>query len=61
MQDKELGKLILKGLLITEDGRLVGHDGSHVGSEGMHILAVVVGVGWRTARPLLGCLRESQT
>ena len=39
MKGKELGKLILEGLLNTEDGRLVVHDSAHVGSEGMHILA----------------------
>ena len=39
MKGEELGKLILEGLLITEDGRLVVHDGAHVGSEGIHILA----------------------
>ena len=38
MKGEELGKLILEGLLIAEDGRLVVHDGVHVGSEGIHIL-----------------------
>ena len=39
MKGEELGKLILEGLLIAEDGRLVAHDGVHVGSKGIHILA----------------------
>ena len=39
MKSEELGQLILKGLLIAEDGRLVMHDGAHVGVEGLHILA----------------------
>ena len=34
-----MGKLILKGLLITEDNSLVVQDGAHVVSEGIHILA----------------------
>ena len=39
MKGKELGKLILKGLLIAEDGRRVVQDGAHVSLEGIHILA----------------------
>ena len=39
MKGKELGKLILDGLLIAEDGRLIVHDFAHVSSEGIHILA----------------------
>ena len=39
MKGEELGKLILEGLLIAEDGHLVVHDYAHVGSEGIHILA----------------------
>ena len=39
MKGKELGQLILKGLLITEDGLLVMPDGAYVGAEGLHILA----------------------
>ena len=39
MKGKELGKLILDGLLIAEDGRLIVHNCSHVGLEGIHILA----------------------
>ena len=39
MKDEELGKLILEGLLIAEDGRLVVHGYAHVSSEGIHTLA----------------------
>ena len=39
MKGEELGQLILKGLLIPEDGLLVMHDGAYVGAEGLHILA----------------------
>ena len=39
MEGEKLGKLVLKGLLITKDGLLVGQDYAHVGSEGLHILA----------------------
>ena len=39
MKGKELGQLILEGLLIAENGRLVMYDGAHVGTEGLHILA----------------------
>ena len=38
MKGEELGKLILEGLLIAEDGHLVVQDGVHVGSVGIHIL-----------------------
>ena len=38
MKGEELGKLILDGLLIVEDGRLVVHDCAHVGSKGIHIV-----------------------
>ena len=42
VKGKELGQLILEGLLIAEDGRLVVHDsvhdGVHVGAEGLYIL-----------------------
>ena len=38
MKGEELGKLILEGLLIAEDGRLVMHDCAHVGSKGIYIL-----------------------
>ena len=39
MKSKELGQLILEGLLIVEDGFLVMHEGAHVSVEGLHILA----------------------
>ena len=39
MKGEELGKLILEGLLIGEDGRLVVHDCAHVVSEGIHVPA----------------------
>ena len=35
---EELGKLLLDGLLVAEDGRLVLHDCAHVGLECIHIL-----------------------
>ena len=38
MKGEELGKLILEGLLIAEDGRLVMHDCAHVSSKGIYIL-----------------------
>ena len=38
MKGKELGQLILEGLLITKNGSLVVHDGTHVGTEGIHIM-----------------------
>ena len=31
MKGEELGKLLLDGLLVIEDGRLVVHDCTHVG------------------------------
>ena len=31
MKGEELGKLLLDGLLVTEEGRLVAHDDVHVG------------------------------
>ena len=39
MKGVELGHLILKGLLIAEDGHLIVHDSAHVAVEGLHILA----------------------
>ena len=30
MKGEELGKLLLDGLLVAEDGRLVAYDGAHV-------------------------------
>ena len=39
MKGEELGKLLLDGLFIAEDGRLVAHDGAHVSLEYIHVLA----------------------
>ena len=39
MEGEELGKLLLDGLLVTEDVRLVAHDGAHVGLKCIHVLA----------------------
>ena len=39
MKGEELGKLLLDGLLVAEDGRLVVHDCAHVGPECIHVLA----------------------
>ena len=39
MKGEELGKLLLDGLLVAEDGRVVVHDCVHVGPECIHILA----------------------
>ena len=39
MKGKELGKLLLNGLLVTQNGRLVAHDCVHVGLEHVHVLA----------------------
>ena len=39
MKGEELGKFLLDGLLVAEDGRLVMHDYVHVGLEYIHILA----------------------
>ena len=39
MKGEELGKLLLDGLLVAEDGGLVVHDCAHVGLECIHILA----------------------
>ena len=39
MKGEELGKLLLNGLLVAEDGRLGVHDCVHVGLECTHILA----------------------
>ena len=38
MKGEELGKLLLDGLLVDEDGRLVAHDYAHVDPECIHIL-----------------------
>ena len=39
MKGEELGKLLLDGLLVAEDGHLVVHECAHVGLEFIHILA----------------------
>ena len=39
MKGEELGKLLLDGLLVAEDGRLVVHDCAHVDPECIHVLA----------------------
>ena len=39
MKDEELGKMLLDGLLVAEDGHLVVHGCAHVGLECIHILA----------------------
>ena len=39
MKGKELGKLLLDGLLVAENGRLVVHDSAHVGPKRVHVLA----------------------
>ena len=39
MKGEEIGKLLLDGLLVTENGRLIGHDCSHIGPEYIHVLA----------------------
>ena len=38
MEGEKLGKLVLEGLLISENGRLVSQNGTHVDAEGLHIL-----------------------
>ena len=38
MEGEELGKLLLDGLLVAEDGCLVAHDSAHVDPECIHIL-----------------------
>ena len=39
MKGEELGKLLLDGLLVAEDGRLVAHGCAHVDPECIHVLA----------------------
>ena len=39
MEGEELRKLLLDGLVVTEDSRLVSHDGAHVDPECIHVLA----------------------
>ena len=38
MKGEELGKLLLDGPLVAEDGRLVVHDCAHVNPECIHVL-----------------------
>ena len=38
MKGEELGKLLLDGLLVIENGRLGVHDCAHVGLECVHVL-----------------------
>ena len=38
MKGEELGKLLLDGLLVTENGHLVAHDGAHGGPKCVHVL-----------------------
>ena len=38
MNGEKLGKLLLDGLLVVEDGRLVMHDYAHVSLECIHVL-----------------------
>ena len=38
MKGEELGKLLLDGLLVAEDGHLVTHDCAHVGLKCIHVL-----------------------
>ena len=39
MKCEELGKLLLDGLLVTDDGRLTVHDYVHVSRKCIHVLA----------------------
>ena len=39
MKGEELGKLLLDGLLVAENGRLVAHDCAHVDPKCIHVLA----------------------
>ena len=39
MKGKELGKLLLDGLLVTENNRLVAHDCAHVSPKCVHVVA----------------------
>ena len=38
MESENTGELVLKGLLIVENGHLISEDDVHVSSEGLHIL-----------------------
>ena len=39
LKGEELGKMLLDGLLVVEDGRLVVYNCAHVGLESIHVLA----------------------
>ena len=39
MKDEELGKLLLDGLMVAENGRLVAHHYAHVSPKCVHVLA----------------------
>ena len=39
MKSEELGKLLLDGLLVVEDGSLVVHDYAHISPKCIHVLA----------------------
>ena len=56
MKGEELGKLLLDGLLVAEDGRLVAHDCAHVGPKCVPLLAhgdlVLIGL-------ILVCIKSS--
>ena len=39
MKGEELGKLLLDGLPVVENGHLVAHDCAHVGPKCIHVLA----------------------
>ena len=39
MKGEELGKLLLDGLLVAENGRLVAHDCAHVSPKCIYVLA----------------------
>ena len=38
MKGEKLGKLLLDGLLVAENGYLIVHDYAHVGPESVHVL-----------------------
>ena len=39
MEGKEMDKMLLYGMLVTEDGRLVVHDCAHVALDCIYVLA----------------------
>ena len=38
MESEKLSKLVLEGLLVSENGYLVSQDGRHISAEGLHVL-----------------------